>query len=101
MEEPIKHKRRWPWFLGGFLVGSLLTFVVMGWVIFCFVIGDLRNASKAFEIVALADESARNKIEGIGEKLPASATNLYYEFQPQFADYHDTWISFSASAADC
>ena len=36
-----------------------------------------------------------------GVKLPISATALYYAFQPQFADHLDTWISFSADAAEC
>src|SRR4051812_29634562 len=51
--------------------------------------------------IIVTDEAARNRIESSGVKLPASATNLYYAFQPQFADYLDTWISFTANPADC
>jgi len=47
------------------------------------------------------DEAARAPILATGVKLPTSATNLYYAFQPQFADNINTWISFSAEAADC
>jgi hypothetical protein len=47
------------------------------------------------------DEAARGRILSNGVKLPGSATNLYYAFQPQFADYLDTWISFTATPADC
>ncbi len=46
-------------------------------------------------------DSARTSIEASGVKLPASATNLSYDFESQFSTYRDTWISFSASAADC
>ena len=46
-------------------------------------------------------EAARSRIVSNGVALPASATDLYYAFQPQFADHLDTWISFSASPADC
>ncbi len=51
--------------------------------------------------VVKTDENARSHIESSGVKLPASATDLYYAYQPQFADYLDTWISFTATAADC
>jgi hypothetical protein len=51
--------------------------------------------------VIRTDEAARSKIVSSGVTLPASATNLYYAFQPQFADYLDTWISFSATPSDC
>ena len=47
------------------------------------------------------DKAARGRIVSSGVSLPASATNLFYAHQPQFADYLDTWISFSASPADC
>jgi hypothetical protein len=45
--------------------------------------------------------SARASIEASGVKLPASATDLHYDFESQFSTYRDTWISFSASASDC
>lgn len=51
--------------------------------------------------VVRVDEAARSKIVSSGVTLPASATNLYYAFQPQFADYLDTWISFSATPSGC
>ena len=98
MEETSKPKRRWPLFLGGFLVGSFTTVVVLGLTVLFFVIRDF---SKDCANVVLTDEGARSKIEQIGVKLPNSATNLYYALQPQFADYHDTWVSFSANAMDC
>jgi hypothetical protein len=46
-------------------------------------------------------EAARGRILSNGVRLPISATNLYYAFQPQFANYIDTWISFTATPADC
>ena len=46
-------------------------------------------------------EKARKKIESYGLGLPKSATNLYYAYQPQFADRLDTWIAFSADSEDC
>lgn len=51
--------------------------------------------------VVRTDEAARSKIVSSGVSLPASATNLYYAYQPQFADYLDTWMSFSATSNDC
>lgn len=45
--------------------------------------------------------AARTQITANGLSLPASATDLYYAFQPQFSDHLDTWVSFSASQADC
>ncbi len=51
--------------------------------------------------VVKTGEDARSKIESRGVALPASATNLYYAFQPQFANYLDTWISFTANPTDC
>ncbi len=51
--------------------------------------------------VVRTDGAARSRIVSSGVALPASATNLYYAFQAQFADHLDTWISFSSSSADC
>ena len=51
--------------------------------------------------VIQTDEAARASILDSGVKLPASARDLYFAFQPQFANYLDTWISFSAEAAEC
>jgi hypothetical protein len=51
--------------------------------------------------VVHTDKAARAPILATGVTLPTSATDLYYAFQPQFSDYIDTWISFSADAADC
>lgn len=98
MEETTKSIRRWRPFLGGFLVGCVTTVAVLGFSVLFFVIRDL---GRSCDTVVLMDEAARNKIEEIGVKLPNSASNLYYALQPQFADYHDTWASFSATAADC
>jgi hypothetical protein len=53
------------------------------------------------DTVVRTGDRARSRILSSGVTLPISATNLYYAFQPQFADYLDTWISFSASPADC
>ena len=53
------------------------------------------------DTVVKTGEDARKRIVSSGVTLPASATNLYYAFQPQFADYLDTWISFTANPTDC
>lgn len=53
------------------------------------------------DTVIQLDAGARSYIATNGVSLPASATDLYYAFQPQFSDHLDTWISFSATSADC
>ncbi|MBN2494537.1 MAG: hypothetical protein JXR96_08110, partial [Deltaproteobacteria bacterium] len=53
------------------------------------------------ETIVGMDDAARGCIAASGVHLPPTATELYYAFQPQFADYLDTWISFSASSTDC
>ena len=98
MDEIPKPKRSCPPFLSGFLTGCVTTVVVLGLAVLLFAIRDIW---KSCDTVVLVDEAARSKIQEIGAALPNSASNLYYALQPQFADYHDTWASFSANVADC
>jgi hypothetical protein len=46
-------------------------------------------------------EEAREAILACGVPIPASAKDLFHAYEPQFAQHLDTWISFTASPADC
>ena len=59
------------------------------------------GCGESTDTVIQTGATARSQIVANGVSLPSSATDFYYAFQPQFSDHLDTWISFSATPADC
>ncbi len=88
-------RRRWPLYFAG---AAVVLLMAGGAVATGLVIHSLWAST---DTVILTGHDAHSRIKDTGVTLPDSADELFYAYQPQFADYHDTWISFSVDPDAC
>ena len=89
----IVYRRRWPWFITGFVISLIVTITAIR------ISAYVRRLGAWGMPQVTSDNAVRARLDGRGVLLPESAHHLYHAIAG-FVD-HEEYIAFSAPYNDC